>query len=224
MKRFLPLIVMGSLTMAHVTAASADDLALTVQGGTTGLGAGLAYQLSEQLNVRGSYNGFEYNHDETVDELEYDLDLELSTAELLLDWHPFSSGFRLTGGIVYNGTDLTGDARPSGTGTVEFGGQTFLVQDIGSVDADVDFASVAPYLGIGYGQPFGQRLSFSADLGVMYQGSPEASLQVRPGPGVDPVTQARLEQAAAEQERELEDELDPLRFYPVARIGLAYVF
>ena len=69
MKRFLPLIVMGSLTMAHVTAASADDLALTVQGGTTGLGAGLAYQLSEQLNVRGSYNGFEYNHDETVDEL-----------------------------------------------------------------------------------------------------------------------------------------------------------
>lgn len=224
MKQTLPLLALGCLAMTHVATASAENVALTLQGGTTGLGAGLAYRLTEQLNIRGSYNGWEYDHEETVDELEYDLDLELSTTELLLDWHPFSSGFRVTGGIVYNGTDLTGDARPAGAGTVEFGGRTFLAQDIGSVDAEVDFERVAPYLGIGYGQPFGQRLSFSADLGVMYQGSPDATLQVRPGPAVDPVTRARLEQAATEEERELEDELDQLRFYPVARIGLAYAF
>lgn len=224
MKNVFSLIAIGTLSMASASTASADNLALTLQGGTTGLGAGLAYRLTDQLSVRGSYNGFAYSHEETVDELEYDLDLELSTTELLLDWHPFNSGFRVTSGIVYNGTDLTGDARPTGTGTVEFGGQTFVVQDVGSVDADVDFQRVAPYLGIGYGQPFGKRLSFSADLGVMYQGSPDATLQVRPGAGVDPLTQARLEQAAADEERELEDELDQLRFYPVARIGLAYAF
>ena len=224
MKRFLPLAAAGMMTAAAANMASADTLAFTVNGGTTGLGAGLVFNVSEQVNVRGSYNWFEYSHEEEIDDLEYDLDLELSTVELLLDWHPFGSGFRITGGVVHNGTDLTGEGRPTSTGTVKVGDQLFQAQEIGSVDAQVDFNSVAPYLGIGYGKPFGQRLSFSADLGLVYQGSPDATLRARPGAGLDPVTQARLEQAAREEERELEDELDRFRYYPVARIGLAYAF
>ncbi|SDS56865.1 hypothetical protein SAMN05216421_1763 [Halopseudomonas xinjiangensis] len=224
MRRILSLAALGAVVASSPTAAWAEDIALSLNAGTTGLGAGLVYNLSEQLNVRGSYNWFEYNHEEQIDELEYDLDLELSTTELLLDWHPFNSGFRVTGGVVHNGTDLTGDARPTSTGTVEIGDRIFNAQEIGSVDADVDFNRIAPYLGIGYGKPFWQRFSLSADLGVTYQGSPDATIRVRPGSGVDPVTQARLEQAAAQEERDLEEELDGFKYYPVARVGLTYVF
>lgn len=154
MRRILSLAALGAVVASSPTAAWAEDIALSLNAGTTGLGAGLVYNLSEQLNVRGSYNWFEYNHEEQIDELEYDLDLELSTTELLLDWHPFNSGFRVTGGVVHNGTDLTGDARPTSTGTVEIGDRIFNAQEIGSVDADVDFNRIAPYLGIGYGKPF----------------------------------------------------------------------
>ncbi len=224
MRKILSLAAFGAVVAASPTAVWAEDIALSLNAGTTGLGAGLIYNLSDQLNVRGSYNWFEYNREEQVDELEYDLDLQLSTTELLLDWHPFSGGFRVTGGVVHNGTDLTGEARPTSTDTVEIGGRVFNAQEVGSVDADVDFNRIAPYLGIGYGKPFGQRLSLSADLGVTYQGSPDATIRVRPGSGVDPVTQARLEQAAVQEERDLEEELDRFKYYPVARVGLTYMF
>lgn len=224
MKKIVSLAALGAAVVALPAPSWAEDIALSLNGGTTGLGAGLVYNLSDQFNVRGSYNWFEYNHEEEIDDLEYDLDLELSTTEILLDWHPLSGGFRITGGIVHNGTELTGDARPTSTGTVEIGDRFFTAQQVGSVDADVEFSRIAPYLGIGYGQPFGQRFSFSADLGVTYQGSPDATIRVRPGTGVDPLTQARLEQAAAQEERDLEDELDSFKYYPVARVGLTYVF
>ena len=53
--------------------------------------------------------------------------------------------------------------------------------------------SVAPYLGIGYGNVWTKGVNFYFDLGVMFQGSPKVSLTVNCGAAdrPPPCTQAQ---------------------------------
>lgn len=216
----------GLLTAATAASvAHADNFAIGVQAGTSGVGLGVTYNLTETLNVRGNYNYLTYSRDETVDDINYDLDLKLSNVELLLDWHPFGGGFRLSSGLISNGNKLTGTGTARGDRTVEFGDQVFNASEIGRVDAEVDFRSVAPYLGLGWGNLFnGGRLSLTADAGVLFQGSPSASVQATPAAGVDPIVATRLQAAVTAEEASLEDELKAFKHYPIVRVGLAYRF
>ncbi len=219
---------LAALSLAAVLApsfASAENVALGVYAGTSGLGLGATYNLTESFNLRGTANYFKYEYEASVDDLDYDLDLKLASAELLLDWHPLQGGFRISGGVIANSNDLSGNARPQAGTTVEFGDQVFAASELGTVDADIEFRSVAPYLGVGYGNLFqGSRLSFTADLGVMFQGSPSARVRANPPPGADPLLLARIESARAAEESSLEDEVKRFRYYPIARVGLAYRF
>ncbi len=224
MKKVLTAI---TLIAAASTAAfaQADNVAIGVQAGTSGLGLGVTYNLTETLNVRGNYNYLSYSRDETVDDINYDLELKLSNVELLLDWHVFGGGFRLSSGLVSNGNKLTGTGTARSDRTVEFGGEVFNASEIGRVDADVDFRSVAPYLGLGWGNVFnGGRLSLTADAGVLFQGSPSATVKAAPAANVNPAVAARLNQAVADEEASLEDELKAFKHYPIVRVGLAYRF
>ncbi|MFM7372109.1 MAG: hypothetical protein ACKO2Z_30855, partial [Sphaerospermopsis kisseleviana] len=77
--------------------------------------------------------------------------------------------------------------------------------------------SVAPYLGIGWGNAVksGNRWGFSANLGVMFAGSPKVEL----------TAPAYILAADVEAERkQLEDDLDWLNIYPVLSLGLSYQF
>ncbi|WP_304639765.1 hypothetical protein [Pseudomonas sp.] len=223
MKKSLLALSLASLLTPGL--ASADNIAVGVYAGTSGLGLGATYNLTDAFNLRGTVNYFDYDYDTTVDDLEYELDLKLSTLELLLDWHPLRGGFRVSGGLIGNGNELSGTGRARSGTTVEFGDQLFTAAELGTIDATVDFRSVVPYIGIGYGNLFqGSRLSFTADLGVMFQGSPSARIRTNPPAGVDPEVAARIEAARATEEASLEDELKRFRHYPIARVGLAYRF
>src|SRR5918992_1025302 len=85
----------------------------------------------------------------------------------------------------------------------------------GSIKPD---RSAAPYLGIGYGRVAGAGVNFYADLGIMFQGSPQVSLAANcttPGPACTSLQN----QVAAERAR-LQDEVDRFKYYPVLNIGL----
>ena len=87
---------------------------------------------------------------------------------------------------------------------------------------NIDFNEVAPYVGLGWGTPFGKeaRWTIMFDAGVMFQGSPNVDLSANG-------TLANNSAFAADLEREknnLKDDLDTYRFYPVVSLGLAYRF
>lgn len=212
-------------TSFSATVIANDRFAAGVHAGTLGAGIDVAYNLTDTVNIRGALNKASFNFDESVDDLDYDLDIDLQTGGLLFDWHPFASSFRVTAGAYINDNELEGSATSNRAGTVRLGNQVFTASDVGVVNADIKFNDVAPYLGVGWGDLFhGSRLSFAVDVGVMYQGTPDVDISAVASGTAPGGLQALLDAALDAEVRDLEDELDSFNLYPVVQIGLTYRF
>jgi hypothetical protein len=86
----------------------------------------------------------------------------------------------------------------------------------------VEFRAVAPYIGIGWGNALDEagHWGLATDLGVAFTGSPDMDLSATGPIAADPTFQARL----AEEEKDIQDELDIFKVYPVLSISLFYRF
>jgi hypothetical protein len=197
----------ASFAILLAAAGSAHAFGIGVRAGTTGVGADVAWQLAPTLSARLGYSGLTWNRDVDTDRVNYDGKLKLSNFNTFLDFSPLGP-FRLTGGFIFNNNryDLRGDlAGGSVTGEVKSG------------------RSAAPYLGIGYGNVSGAGINLYFDLGIMFQGSPRATLNANCG-SLSAGACASLQNEARAEEARLQDELKRFKYYPVANIGLTIGF
>src|SRR3954467_8602934 len=165
-----PVAIMAATALLACTIANADT-SIGLSAGTLGGGVELAHAFSERLGIRIGANGLKHDSTETYQSVDYDTKLKLATGELLFDWFPFANNFRISAGAMYNGNKLTLSGKPS-PGNYTINGTPHPASDIGSLDGNVDFTKAAPYFGLGYGRPVGRGFSLTADLGVLFQGSP----------------------------------------------------
>ncbi len=110
------------------------------------------------------------------------------------------------------------DLSASGTGEQEIGGVPYdWENDIGTLSGSVKIDDLAPYVGIGWGNPLtgDQRWGFTCDFGVAFAGSPDVALSA-----TGMVASADLER----ERRDIEDELEDFKFYPVISISFFYRF
>lgn len=208
-----------------VGAAQAANVGISADVGTLGAGLHLTVPVAKQLNARIGFNAMDYNYSSETSDVDYDLKLKLQTFDALLDWYPTGSAFRVTGGLVYNGNSINATARPSGEGTYTLNGNTYTTADAGSIKGKIDFRSVAPYVGIGWGNAIGHSKGwgFTSDLGVMVQGSPRTSLSSVGCAGSAAACDALASDVRAEN-IQLADKADNFSVYPVVRIGVSYKF
>lgn len=213
------------LACLSITSAARAEIGITGSLGTTGLGAHVHIPIQPQLNARLGINALRYNFDGSTSDLDYDFKLKLRTFDALLDYFPQGTGFRITGGIVFNGNEIDALGLPTAGGTYTFNGRTYSTATAGTLNGKVDFRNVAPYLGIGWGNALAKEKGwrFSTDLGVMFQGSPRTSLTSTGCTAPAPVC-AQLAADVAAENAELNDELDDFKTYPVLRLGASYVF
>ncbi|MDT8317587.1 MAG: hypothetical protein RQ824_06295 [bacterium] len=208
------------LIFIQPAAAGNSGVAVGVKAGTLGAGAEATVRLTDKLNLR--LGGNQYSKEETgvEDDIEYDIELKLSSAAALFDWHPFGGVFRITAGALLNGNELEFDARPATTYTI--GDTTYTIGEVGQLHGKVDFDDVAPYASIGWGNAVGKNrnITFSFELGAVFQGSPNVDLTATGTSASDLAFQAELQK----EEDNLQDELDDYKIYPVAAIGLSYHF
>jgi hypothetical protein len=212
--------------LAGLTAAGAHaQVGVTGSLGTTGIGAHVSVPVMPNLNARIGINALRYNYDGSTSDLDYDFKLKLRTFDALLDYFPQGTGFRLTGGIVFNGNKIDAVGRPTPGGTYTLNGRTYPAALAGTLDGRIDFRNVAPYLGIGWDNAAGKEKgwSFSSDLGVMLQGSPRTSLTSIGCTAPAPVCAQLAADVAAENVR-LNEEADDFKAYPVLRFGASYRF
>jgi len=194
--------------LALAAAGSAQAAGIGARIGTTGLGADVAWDLAPTLSARLGYSGGSVDHDVKTD-ITYHGKLKLQNLNTFLDFAPLGPFFRFTGGFVFNDN--------------KFDVNTDQVSG-GSISGTVKPSNnAAPYLGIGYGRVAGTGVNFYADLGVMYQGSPKASLTANCGSLSAPQCSALQSQVASEQAA-LEDKLKNAKYYPVLNIGLTIGF
>jgi len=218
------------LLLALPASPARAQVAVSGTAGTLGVGAEVTIPLlGPQLSARLGVHGFTYSQRREASEIEYDADAKLRTGTAFLDWHPGGSGFRLTGGAVWNGNRIDGRSRPSPTGTYDIGGVQVPTSVVERLRARADFNPVAPYAGIGWGNPAAAgRAGFSFDLGVMYQGKADVRLtpEIPAGSPINTVPGARqaLDILLRREEADLEDEAKDYDVYPVVSLGVWFRF
>ncbi len=221
-------LVMG-LTMALTLSSSAemfDNHQLGLNTSTLGVGVEYSTSINDMFALRTGLNKYDYSESLEESGIDYDADLNLQTISLILDYHPFSNGFRLSGGAMHNSNELEVKAKLKNGATYEINGVNYNAAQVGSLDGKVDFNTFAPYAGIGYSSSKTKQtgFSFNTEIGVLFQGSPEAKLNAVCGSAIDAATCNQIKSDVAQEEKQLNDELSSFDMYPVVSIGIGYKF
>lgn len=210
-------LLVGVMALPQTSMAQTrSGIAFSVQASTLGPSASLHFRATDALHVRlrGSYLPYTYN-DEFEDNdvtAEANADLKLGGPEARLEWHPFKTAFHLSGGALFNITEVDGSVVP--TKPYEYSDEkTFSPEKLGSLDATVSYPSVAPYAGIGFGHALNSRWSFLVELGAYYTGSPQVEME---GTGLIKPTEQNAEV--------LEKGFESFTVLPHFAFGLAYQF
>ena len=220
-KSLLALVVFGAF--AGSVSAMDRDIGVSLDAGTTGVGIHLVTPVAANLNARVGFNTFSYNYKDNTRDADYSMKLKLQNFDALLDYYPTSSQFRVTGGVVYNGNKVDATINPRG-GNYTFNGNTYSAATAGSLTGTMDFRNLAPYLGIGWGNAVASKgWGLTADLGVLFQGSPSSQLASTNCTAAAPICAQLASDLAAESSR-LNDVSKDFRYYPVARVGATYRF
>lgn len=195
------------------------DAHVSTLGG--GLEVGTAFR--DDFGARIGFNQFSISADQNSGGLNYKGDLNLSSFSALADWRPWNGVTHLTAGLVFNNNKLEMNATADGTTTYDINGVLYNANAGDSIKTSVGFDSVAPYLGFGWsGHPKNTGLSLSSDFGILFQGSPKASVSATGawvGAGGETVTQLM-----SDAEAQLNKDLSSFKMYPVISIGIGYAF
>ena len=204
-------------------AGTAQAAGVGLRAGTTGIGADFGWELAPTLGGRIGASGLTYNTTVDSNDVHYDAKLKAANLSFLLDWAPLGP-FRISAGIVPNNNKIDVTGVPS-SGTFTINGNPYTAAQIGSLSGTVKPGNnAAPYLGIGYGNVWTKGINFYFDLGVMFQGSPKATLNLTCGPAATPAQCAQAQADVAAEQASLEDKLSKFKYYPVGSIGITIGF
>lgn len=220
MKKNLLVVLLAALASSQASAGELyDGFAVYGAAGTGGLGIGISKALTEDFGVRADVMKYDHNVTSTKGSMQYDGKLRLRDAGVYGDWRPFSGNFRLVGGVTVSSSNGDFSATGSG-GTYTFNGVTTTAAAGEYVKGKVEFPSVMPYVGVGWG--FGNYnkpgLTFGLDIGVAI-GKAKGSLDVSSGL----VAAVGADNVAAETQK-FKDSVEKLSFLPVVKMGFGWAF
>lgn len=221
MKYQILLAVFGlSSTFAH-----AEGIGASVKAGTLGLGAEVSTQISEKVTTRIGFNTYNYKFTGTQSSVDYDINFKLKTLAAIADWYPWAGAFRTSAGLMYNKNKATLHGVPAAGATYTINGTSYAASSaVQSLDGSMTFKPIAPYLGLGWGNPVAKDKTwgFVADVGLLYQQAPEATLQVTCASGFAGC--ATLQADAAAEQTKLQSSLSDYKWWPVLSFGVSYRF
>ena len=223
MKRVMQTAVLVAMVTLVDQMVFAEGVGITAKAGTLGLGADLTLGLASKLNTRAGINALNYKFDvggdgEDADTEEIQSEIDWQSIMAVLDWHPWEGGFRLSAGVVFNNNEvlLSADVNES----IEIGDSEYTITDLAG---KVTFDDVVGYVGIGYGNAVGEdgHWHFAWDLGVMFQGAPEVTIEATAS---NPVIQNMLNADIERETDDWEEDLEVFDMYPVLSFGISYSF
>jgi hypothetical protein len=197
----------------------ATDFKTRLDGHISTLGGGLELSapLTEKFDARVGFNTFTISADQASSGLNYKGDLKLSSVSVLADWRPWSGVTHLTAGIIFNSNKLAMKATAA-AGTYNINGTDYVASAGDTMTTSVEFNKVSPYLGFGWsGQPKNKGFSLSSDIGILFQGSPKATV-------VATGVWASQPGLTADSQNQLNTDLKGFKMYPVVSFGIGYAF
>lgn len=249
------LLMLGSLTFGQSTnpndqpappppapskAVSNGDsrVGIGVKVSLLGGGVEVAARLTHRTNVRAGFNVVSINRDFNKDGIAYNGTLSFKTFEAHYDLFPFAGNFHVSPGVlVYFGDPITASAAVVAGQSFTLGGTTYYSDTTTPVTGTgkIDFNRAAPVATIGWGnlvpRHHNKHFSVPVELGVAFQGSPKATLNLAgnacSAPGVncvsiatDPTVQANV----LSEQTTLNNSMSLFKVYPIISVGFGYAF
>lgn len=205
-------------TLLAAAACPAWAQSLYAGGGVLGLyNIGYAHNINNSFSLRAQYSGgLDHAGDDTIEGVRARASIKYSTTGFFADWHPFSGGFRVAGGVSFNDAKAQFGAYGSGTATIN--GKTVNMSGE-SYNVTLEFPKTTPYLGIGYGhKPSSKGIGFYVDFGVLvgkFKVRSETTLV-----GSQGITQADIDA----QDAKMRDSVGEFNVLPVVHLGMSYRF
>ena len=177
-KIFHSLFLLLCLTFLTSTPVKAEiGVSLGIKASTLGLGVEIGKSIiPNQWKVRAAFNTASASLDGEIvaQDIEYTSDITLSSWSVWGDFYPWKAGFHLTAGFVANNNTV--EATITSSKEYEVGGRVYTKEDQGQLDTNFKWPQIAPYFGLGWGNPTTKGLGMVFELGAMYQNSPEIEL------------------------------------------------
>ena len=239
MRLFAVLLLSGAIVVSFAGEAQSQEShgGVAFKIGTLGLGFDGAAAVAERVNVRASFNFFDFNHDFEDDGITLAAHLKMRSVTAQLDLFPFAGGFHVSPGVmIYNGNRVEADAFVPGGQRFTLGDDDLLSNPANPVNglALVEYEKVAPLVTIGWGNvvPRGtRRWSIPVELGVAFTRAPAAVFSLGGSACLPNGTNCRnvateplLQADVREQEDQLNDDLEMLKIIPLFSVGFSYSF
>jgi hypothetical protein len=210
-----------AMSLPQQAAAADTGIALGARLGLRGVGVDLTGRLIDgYLNVRGGYNWLDIDYDVEVDDVDYTTAADLTGYDVWLDYHPFKNNFRISAAAAFGADGMGATGKLSDSTSI--GGNEYTPEQVGTLSGNITITSeISPYIGIGFGNPVGrgQRLSFMFDIGVIFQ-----DYEVELGASGPIANVPQFQADLAQEQADLQEELDKYSIYPVVSIGMSYQF
>ncbi len=208
----------GLVVLALLSAgvANADnDFGIGVKAGTLGLGLEASWKPLPYMDIRIGTTSYDYDNDGRYGSINYDAVFALDQYYATANFHFPISPMRISLGVYSNGNEflLVNDQFD------DIGG--YPADQIGIITSKTTFDGTAPYLGIGFDFTLAGKVGLNFDLGVLWQGEPEITLEVDGILGDD----LDFQQDVLDPERQaLEDDMSDFKAWPVISLGFVYKF
>jgi hypothetical protein len=215
-------------------------------GGVSAMGINLqtAVVANRYINLRGVGNFFNYSlSNVSVNGFEAGGTINFATAGASVDFYPFPRfGFRISpGALFYNHNQVTANVTaPGGTafildGTTYYSSEANPVTGNGSVGLNKQNPAFTITTGLGNMIPrSGKHLSFPFEIGTAMIGTPTVNMALTSGQVcqnpqgtlncVNVVGNTQVNSNLQAQVAKFQNDLNPLRFYPILSFGMAYSF
>lgn len=196
--------------------------------GTLGIGLEAGYALNARFSLRVRSNWIGYNFDELRHGIAFKAKARNRSASLLLDYHPWGGGFRLTAGVLLS--DL--NARVDGSTYDEsflLGDNVYVADGTVCVRGKYSWNTLQPYAGLGWvsGTPGARGWYWSADIGVALLGNgrftTSTSGNVTDGNG-HVIEGGQIHESIRQEAHDVLKRCDHLHVYPVLQVGVGYRF
>lgn len=215
---------------------ASSRFALAFKSSSLGLGADLGTRLTNHMNIRVGFNGFNYSRTVSNGGIAYLGRLQLRSLQALVDCFPWSRGIHFSPGLLlYDGNHVTANALlPTGK-ILSSGTESFVSNPqnplVGSAQSSM--RKVAPIMLVGVGNlvPRTRHFAASADFGIVFQGLPSTQVSlvgsacdVSGAHCRDVSRDASIQADIRSGEKTMQNDLSIMRFYPVISIDFGYRF
>jgi hypothetical protein len=193
----------------------------TIEGksSTLSFGVEVAFLMTKSVDTHIGTLPFKYSLSNSAESnsitTNFSGNLNLVSLETLADWHLLEGSFRLSG-LVYSNNNLMMITQAD-LGSLSIGSNPYTVVPKQSENATIDFNKVVPSVGIGWGRTTkNPGLSFTNDIGIMFQGLPNTSVTTN--------SSGEVATNINQTNTDLNNSLNNFKIYPFISIGVGYTF